>query len=300
MNGGGRATTGGLVRVGLASILFGLVAIFIRLAYDHGANVAAVLAVRSIAVLPWLGMLALERRRASMRAALSQLVPMGALTALNVVTFVVAVSRMSPALVALIYYAYPVFVIAGAHMLGWSRFEAVTGVAALATLSGVSLTIGLPEGTVDVLAVVLAFLSAVGYAVYILLAEAALRRCDAASCFAVVAAVSSALLLAISLGAGIDLPTSGAGLASLAALFGLLFVPHVLLLSGVGRVGSPWGSLASCLEIVTIVVATALVLGLPLGPGAIAGAVLVILGGVAAPIVASSRGSHRSVRHERF
>jgi hypothetical protein len=52
----------------------------------------------------------------------------------------------------------------------------------------------------------------------------------------------------------------------------------------------PWGSLVSCLEVVTTVVATAAVLNLSLGLGAIAGGVLILLG-VAAPILASQRAT---------
>src|SRR5205809_2302220 len=96
----------GLPRIALASFLFGLSSVFIRLSYDHGANVAGVLTVRASAVLPWVGALAIERHRASARAAWRRLLPMGVLNAVNVTTFMFAVHRMSPALVALIYYAY--------------------------------------------------------------------------------------------------------------------------------------------------------------------------------------------------
>src|SRR5207244_340449 len=54
----------GLPRIAVASILFGLSSVFIRLAYDHGANVAGVLTVRAGAVLPWVGLLAVARGRA--------------------------------------------------------------------------------------------------------------------------------------------------------------------------------------------------------------------------------------------
>lgn len=284
-----RRGTSGLARIALASILFGFSSIFIRLAYDHGANVSAVLTVRAAAVLPWVALLAVGRHRASALLAWRQLVPMGLLAAVNVFTFVVAVSRMSPALVALIYYAYPVLVIAGAHLLGWGRFETFTGLAALTTLLGVALTIGLPHGSVDGLAVFLSLLNASGYAAYILFAEVAMRRATAAASFAFVAGVSSLLLLAGSLGAGAHFPSGRTGVASLAALFVSLFFPHVLVLSGIGRIGGPWGSLVSCLEVVTTVAATAVILDLPLGAGAIAGGALILVGGVAAPIVASQR-----------
>ncbi len=178
----------------------------------------------------------------------------------NVLTFALAVQRMSPALVALIFYAYPVLVIAGAHLLRRSRFETFTGLAALTTLLGVALTVGLPAGSVDPLAVFLSLLNALGYAAYILFAESAMRRATAAASIAFVGGLSSILLLAGSLSAGVDLPASGVGLGSLAGLFVSLFFPHVLVLSGIGRLGGSWGSLASCLEVVTTVVATALVL----------------------------------------
>ena len=226
----------------------------------------------------------------SARIAAPQLVPMGILAVVNVVTFAVAVERMSPALVALIFYIYPILVIAGSHFIGWSRFNALTGLAAGATFLGVGLTIGLPQGEVDGVAVALSLLNGIGYAAYILLAERALRGADPVTSIALMAGVSSGLLLVGCLAIGVEIPSEAAGRAILAALFASMFAPHVLVLSGIGRLGGPWGSIVSCLEIVTTVVATALVLGLPLGPGVIAGGTLVILGGVAGPILAQQRG----------
>lgn len=281
--------TSGLIRIALASILFGLAGVLFRVAYEHGANVPAVLAVRALAVLPWLGVLTVPRHRAGARLAVGQLVPMGFLVAAGVTAFAIAVSRMSPALVALIYYAYPVFVIAGAHLLGWSRFNAFTGLAALTTLLGVALVIGLPEGDVDTLAVSLALLSGSASAAYLLFAQAAVGRASPSTCMAFTAGLSSALLLAGCVTLGVDLPSDGTGLAVLIALFATLVFPHVLLISGVGRLGGPWGSLVNCLEIVTAVVATALILGLLPGTAAIVGGALIVLGGVAAPMIASKR-----------
>ena len=134
-------------------------------------------------------------------------------------------------------------------------------------------------------------LNAVGYATYILFADVALSRATARASIAVVAGISSTLLLVGGIAAGPAYPSDGRGLGSLAGLFCCLFFPHVLQLSGIGRLGGPWGSLVSCLEIVTTVVATAVVLGLSLGLGAIVGGVLILLGGVAAPIVASQRAA---------
>ncbi len=284
-----RSPSSGLARVALASVLFGFSGVFIRLSYDHGANVPAVLTVRSLTLLPWLAVFAFAARRARVRAAWPQLLWLGLLQTVNVVTFYSAVSRMSPALVSLIFYAYPAIVVVGAHALGWNRLDGLIASAVGATLLGIVLTIGLPDSGVNALGVALAMLNAVGYAVYILSAQAALRRTDAVTIIGSAGGLSSLLLLAGSFAWGVTLPSSTAGIESLAVVAVAILFPHVLMLSGVGRLGGAWGSLVSCLEVITTVVATALLLGLPLGQGAIVGGVLIVIGGVAAPIVASQR-----------
>ena len=284
-----RSPSSGLARVALASVLFGFSGVFIRLSYDHGANVPAVLTVRSLTLLPWLAVLAFAKRRAQVRAAWPQLLWLGLLQTVNVVTFYSAVSRMSPALVSLIFYTYPAVVVVGAHVLGWNRLDGLIASAVGATLLGVVLTIGLPDSGVDALGVALAMLNAAGYAVYILSAQAALRRTDPVTIIGSAGSLSALLLLAGSLGWGINLPSSSAGIGSLAVLAVVIMFPHALMLSGVGRLGGAWGSLVSCLEVITTVVATALLLGLPLGQGAIVGGILIVIGGVAAPIVAAQR-----------
>lgn len=284
-----RTAASGLARVALSSVLFGLLGVLIRLAHDHGAGVATVLAVRSFALLPWLAAFASRARRARVREAWRQLVAMALLQTANAVTFYVAVTRMSPALVALIFYAYPALVVVGSHLLGWSRLDALIGVAVSATLLGVGLTIGLPDSGIDALGVVLAVVNGAGYAVYILCAHAALRRVDPVTTIAFVVGLSSILLLSASFVLGVSAPSSEAETWSLLALAAAILFPHVLLMGGIGRLGSAWASLVTSLEVVTTVVATALLLHQHLGPGSIAGGALIVLGGVAAPIVASRR-----------
>jgi hypothetical protein len=160
----------------------------------------------------------------------------------------------------------------------------------------VVVTIGLPHGGVDTLAVFLSLLNALGYAAYILFAEVALTRATPVASIAFVAGISSTLLLVASITAGATFPSGEGGIASLAGIFFCLFFPHVLVPGGIGRLGGPWGSLVSCLEVVTTVVATAIVLNLSLGLGAITGGVLILLGGVAAPILASQRAAAARLR----
>ena len=258
------------------------------------------LAVRSVALLPWLAVFSLRSRRTRVRDAWPQLLAMGLIQTANAVTFYVAVSRMSPALVALIFYAYPALVILGSHLLGWNRLDALIAIAVGSTLLGVGLTIGLPDSGVDTLGVVLAMANGTGYAVYILCAHSALSRVDPVTSIAFVVGLSSLLLLGGTFAFGVSAPSNDAETWSLLALAAVILFPHVLLMGGIGRLGAAWASLVSCLEVVTTVVATALVFHQGLGRGAIAGGALVILGGVAAPIFASRRGGlpHRPPQPE--
>jgi drug/metabolite transporter (DMT)-like permease len=280
----------GVARVAIASILFGFAGIFARLAYDHGSDAASAFAVRGLALLPWFVAFASPWRRAEARAAWRPLTAMAALGALNAGTWLYAIERMSPAIVALVFYAYPVLVLAGAHFLGWTRVTALSALAAGATLAGVVVTVGLPNGEANAPGVLLALANAVGYAVYLLLAQRALQRASAVTVIAFVGGVSSVLVVAAALPAGASAPGSAEAMASLAGLAIVsILVPHVILLSGLRLLGSAWSSLTACLEVVTAVVATAIVLHDPLGTGAAVGGALIVLGGVAAPIMASRR-----------
>jgi drug/metabolite transporter (DMT)-like permease len=285
-----RRALGTLAPLLLSSVLFGISATFVSLAYDHGANEAAVLVTRGLATLPWLALLASGRHRAQALGAWRPLLAMSVLLATAVSLFFVALSTTSPALAFLVFYVYPALVIAGAHLLGWNRFDRLTAIAAGTTFAGVAITVGLPGGGLRPLGFALAVLTALAHTGYVLIAQSTLRRVDAVAAMGFVGGVSSVLLLVVWTAVGPETPTTGAALGSLAGLLLAVMFPHVLLLAGIGRVGGPWGSIVACLEVVTGITAAVLILNDPLGTPAIVGGALVLVGGVAAPIVATRRG----------
>jgi drug/metabolite transporter (DMT)-like permease len=285
-----RRALGTLAPLFVSSILFGVSATFVSLAYDHGANEAAVLTTRGLATLPWLVLFASTRHRAQALAAWRPLLAMAVLLATAVSCFFVALSTTSPALAFLVFYVYPALVILGAHLLGWNRFDRLTALAAATTFAGVAITVGLPGGGLRPLGFVLAVLTAVAHTGYVLIAQATLRRVDPVAAMGFVGGVSSLLLLAVWTAVGPETPTTGAALGSLAGLLLVVMFPHVLLLAGIGRVGGPWGSIVACLEVVTGIAAAVIVLHVSLSTAAIVGGTLVLIGGVAAPIVAARRG----------
>jgi drug/metabolite transporter (DMT)-like permease len=261
------------------------------LCYDHGANAAGLLTIRGLSTLPWFLVLLRPGHREATRAELGRLSVMAVLVAASVATYTLAISYMSPAFVALTYYSYPVLVILGARALGWIRLDLLTAAAAAAAVGGVALTIGVPSGEIGAAGVTLSLISGVAYAAYLLVAERTLRRVGSLAAMSLVGGLASLLLLAGSLLAGPELPTDGRGVALVIALFFCLVFPHALLLRGVGKIGGTWGALVSSLEVVTTIVATALVVGIDVGPAVVVGGGLILLGGIAAPIVASRRAT---------
>jgi drug/metabolite transporter (DMT)-like permease len=268
-------------------VFFGLQGIFLRIAYDNGANVSGAIAGRALAVVPLLAALALmpaRRRRA--RLAARQLVPMACISVVNTITYFVAVDRMSPALVTLIIYIYPAIAVVGSRLLGWTRITALTAVAVAATIGGVALTVGLPDGAVDSLAALLCLVNGTLFAIWLLLAQAALRRVDPFTCFAASVGVAQAVLLVGSF--VVASPSVGTDPAAIAAIAGAGLLSTVLAfllqLGGIARIGGAATALVTTLEIVTVVAVSAAIFDDPLGAAVFAGSLLIVTGAILAPI----------------
>jgi drug/metabolite transporter (DMT)-like permease len=236
--------------------------------------------------VPVVALLVSGARRTQARAAASRLVPMSCISASNTVTYFVAVDRMSPALVTLVIYIYPAIATLGSWLLGWTRVTALTLVALSATLGGVVLTIGWPGGSIDPVAVSLALFNGVSFACWLLLAQSALRRADAITCFA--AATGSSQLVVLAGSFIVSDPVVGSGAAFVACLLGAgvvsTLVAFLLQLHGIARLGGAATALVTTLEVVTVVVLSAIVFDDPLGGGVVAGALLVVAGAALAPL----------------
>jgi drug/metabolite transporter (DMT)-like permease len=273
-------------------VFFGLQGVLTRVTFDHGTNVAGGMAGRAAAVAPLVILLAfMPVRRMRARSAARLLVPMTAISVVNTITYFVAIDRMSPALVVLIIYVYPALAVLGSRLLGWTRVTGLTVVAVVATVGGVVLTIGLPEGTVDPLAAVLALANGTLYACWLLFAQAALRRADALTCFIASNAVAQALILvgAVSIGDPV-VATDAVGILSLVAVGTLsTTVAFLLQLGGISRLGGAATGLIMTLEIVTVVALSAALFDDPLGAVVVVGSVLIVAGAALAPLSTQSR-----------
>jgi drug/metabolite transporter (DMT)-like permease len=239
--------------------------------------------------VPVVALLASGARRAQARTAAWRLVPMACISASNTVTYFIAVDRMSPALVTLVIYIYPAIATLGSWLLGWTRVTGLTVVALTATLGGVVLTIGWPGGAVDPLAVGLALFNGMSFACWLLLAQSALRRADALTCFAAATGCSQLLVLVGSF--AVSDPDFGSGAAFAACLLGggvvSTVIAFLLQLHGIARLGGAATALVTTLEVVTVVVLSAIFFDDPIGGGVLAGALLVVTGAALAPLSVS-------------
>jgi drug/metabolite transporter (DMT)-like permease len=287
-----RATLG-LAMTAAAAVGFGLFGIFARIAYDHGANVPAVIGTRGLFLAPLLLVFLSARRRKVVRDNLAILVGMALLGSVNIIAYAVALHELSPALAVLIVYAYPALVVMASHLLGWDRLTPLSVLAGLLVLSGVAVTIGFPSEGVTALGVGAALSASLGYSVYLLASQVVLRTVDTVTCVGFVMGASS---LGVAIGSAaffdLDIPDGGAGLWAIgaAAVVSTLF-PMLLLFAGVRRIGSAWVAVISCVELVTAVVASSVFLDTELSLAIVIGSALVLAGAVALPFAALNRAA---------
>jgi drug/metabolite transporter (DMT)-like permease/NAD-dependent dihydropyrimidine dehydrogenase PreA subunit len=291
-------------RVGLGLCLvsaagFGSLAVFGKQAYAGGLGVVGVLAVRFLLAAPLLVGLALAARRrlrVGWPVALRLLGLGGIGYAIQATLFFNALTRISAGLAGLLLYLYPALVTAGAVALGRTRLERATVAGLVLSLSGIVLVLGLPGERLDGVGVALGLASAGWYTCYILVGEYLLRGVDPLVASAYVSSGAAGTFLAAALVAG-GRGLQGATRPAYAAAAAMALVGTALaiatFLAGMARVGSSWASIASSFEPVFTVALGVAVLGDPLGPGKVAGGLLVVAGAVLLPLLGGTREKGR-------
>jgi drug/metabolite transporter (DMT)-like permease len=291
---------GSLDRVGLGLCLvsaagFGSLAVFGKQAYAGGLAVVGVLAIRFLVAAPLLVGLALAARR-SLRVgwpvALRLLGLGGIGYAIQATLFFNALTRISAGLAGLLLYLYPALVTAGAVALGRVRLDRATVAGLALSLAGIVAILGLPGERLDALGVALGLASAAWYTGYILVGEYLLRGVDplAASAYVTCGAAGTFLAAAVVAGGrGLEGATPGAYAAAAAMAVVGTALAIATFLAGMARVGSAWASIASSFEPVFTVALGVAVLGDPLGPGKVAGGLLVVAGAVLLPLLGGRR-----------
>lgn len=278
--------------VATSAVLFGLQGILASLAYDHGASVGLVLAVRSI-IFALLALFLLNHARRSTLRGHGRLIAIACIASVaGPLCYFAAIARMPPETVTMIVFLYPALTVLGARLFGRILLTRLAIGVTLMTMVGVALSIGAPVGNLDIVGIILSVSAAVIFATYFLAAERGLEGIDPLAWLGIttLAALTVQLPLTPLLG-GFAMPDTPGIFAVLAvAILGSL-LPCLFQTAGLMRLGSAATTLVATLEIATVVIAGVFLLGSRPGPITIAGALLVLIGAASAP-----RAMRRSVR----
>jgi drug/metabolite transporter (DMT)-like permease len=280
-------STGALLCLASAAS-FGAMGIFGKLAYEEGASVGTLLAVRFLlaAALFWLiaarsggarGLRALPRRDVAIGLAL------GAVGySAQAGAYFAALARMDASLLSLLLYTFPSIVAVAAIAIGRERARPRTAVAlALASTGLVLVLAGAASGALDPLATALGLAAAVVYSAYILSSEGIAARIGPLALGTLVCTgAATTLTLGAVVTGTLDLgAVSATGYGWLAGIAVISTVGAVgLFFAGLRRVGPTAASILSTVEPLVTVGLAFLVFGESLSATQLAGGALVLLG----------------------
>jgi drug/metabolite transporter (DMT)-like permease len=261
---------------------FGAMAIFAKVAFNHGATVTGLLTLRfgiAAAVL-WVIVAVARRPLPAQRGAVAG-IGLGAFGySAQAACYFSALRHIDASLTALLLYTFPVLVFVGAVLLGRDRATRVRVAALGLALAGVGLVlVGGSPGALNATGVALALGAALTYTVYILVADTVVGDADSFSLAAIVATGAAAALLVFAATTGrLELQIDASGWAAISALALVSTVGAIsAFFLGLTRVGPSTASIVSTLEPVVTVALAALIFSERLGPVQLAGGGLVLM-----------------------
>jgi drug/metabolite transporter (DMT)-like permease len=279
-------TTGGTLLCLASAAAFGAMGIFGRLAYDAGATVGTLLAVRFLlaAGLFWVLVLTTGKlRRIHCRDVAAALALGGGIYAAQAGGYFAALERVDPSLLALLIYTFPAMVAVAAVALGRERADR-RRLTALGLVSGglVLILASSGAGSGDPAGAALALATAVVYSGYILVSEGLARRMpplvlSALVCTGAAISVTTGSALLGELRPRELAPSGWAWIACIAVVCTVAALS--LFFAGLRRVGPTSASILSTFEPVVTVALAYLAFGDVLQAAQLLGGV-VVLGGV--------------------
>jgi drug/metabolite transporter (DMT)-like permease len=269
-----------------SAVAFGAMAIFGKLAYDEGATVGTLLAVRFLlaAALFWLlvaGTGAARHLRAlSLRDVGTALALGGVGYSAQAGAYFAALKRLDASLLSLLLYTFPAMVTVAAIALGRERANRRTAAALVLASAGLTLVLaGAAAGALEPLGTALGISAAVVYSTYVLTSATVAERIGPLVLSALVC-TGAATTLTLGGAAGGDLHPGDVSAAGFGWLAGIAVVSTVgavsLFFAGLGRVGPTTASILSTAEPLTTVVLAFLAFGESLGAVQLGGGALVL------------------------
>ncbi len=275
--------TAGFLIVALSGACFGALGLFGRTAYAAGADAASLLFLRfSLAGAVLACVMAVRRQPLPERKVVLALMLLGAVGYVSEAgAYFVALHHAPAGLVALLLYSFPALVALLQRFVFGERLGRVKWLAVALALGGTALTADLDQGGVKPLGVMLGLLSALLYAVYVVISARVAGRAGPLASSTVILCSAGASLGLVVLARGPAFPTTSTGWAAVVALALVSTVAAVLLFFvGMARIGPVNTSLVSTMEPLTAVVIGALFMDERLSARQLLGGLLILTAAV--------------------
>lgn len=276
-----RKITRGLLVVFLASLGYGALPIFAKLALAAGVEVLPLLAWRFLlgSGLLWIFVVATGRPRPP-RGRRTGLVLLGLLYAFNSVCYMLGLDRLPASVATLILFSYPAMTVLLARFWVGERLTPRRVAALALTTAGCALTVGTGLGGGDPLGVGLVMLAVVFLAAWIVRSHGVFAELPPISATAT-ALTSTAVAISVAglATGGISVPLAPAPLLLLVAI-GLFStaIPITAFLIGIQWIGPGRAATAATMEPAVTLALAAAVLGDRLSAGQWLGATLILAG----------------------
>jgi drug/metabolite transporter (DMT)-like permease len=265
-----------------SAVAFAVAPIFGKVAYAHGIDAFALLALRfaSAALILWLLVL-VERVRVGVQApdrrTALRVLALGAIVLpAEVILYFSSLHHIGAGLAEVLLFLYPMWVVLITAVVLRTPVSRLVVLCSVGAVGGAALTVGAVEG-VDLVGVVLADGASIGFACYVVLSGRLVHGMGALVTTTVVVTGAGLTFSVLALAARSQGPTDAAGWA---ATFGLSVVGTVIsflfLTAGLARIPSTDASVISTVEPAVAVVLGVVLLGEPIGVVQVLGVVVVL------------------------
>lgn len=269
----------GVFLIILSALFSGTLAIFACLAYQAGTNPITLLFLRfSIAGVFMILVMAAQGVAFPRGRTLIVLIAMGALFYVSLsLSFFTALTMAPAGLVVILLYLYPAFVTILTAIFLKKPVTTFNIVALLLSFIGIVFIVGLNSGKGQILGILLAILTALLFAIYLVLSHKSIIKAGALSATTVLTFSAGIVFGGIVAVKGVEFPVTMAGWMYAVAV---ALIPTVLafltLFAGLKRIEPPNAAIILTLEPVIAVVLAAVILGETITPVKILGGMMIL------------------------
>lgn len=269
----------GVFLIILSALFSGTLAIFACLAYQAGTNPITLLFLRfSIAGVFMILVMAAQGVAFPRGRTLIVLIAMGALFYVSLsLSFFTALTMAPAGLVVILLYLYPAFVTILTAIFLKKPVTTFNIVALLLSFIGIVFIVGLNSGKGQILGILLAILTALLFAIYLVLSHKSIIKAGALSATTVLTFSAGIVFGGIVAVKGVEFPVTMAGWVYAVAV---ALIPTVLafltLFAGLKRIEPPNAAIILTMEPVIAVVLAAVILGETITPVKILGGMMIL------------------------